>query len=209
MMIVCMRLITAPLQGCLLVAAVIVGKKYFPYWSSVSFLENSLLFLAGMIAGVRLPDLDLVLPGFSHRSGITHSCLVPVLCWQFFLLPVAGGLALGMALHMASDVQPKAWTGGAIIKFPFLGGIGLLSPVWLIASVVGCVAILLEALSNSTLADRQLMLLTSLFFSGWYFVREEKKPLLPLMTMAFSLLLIHAVRDGSISMQEAWSYFFQ
>lgn len=190
-----------------MVAAVMAAKEYFPYWPSVSFLESGLLFLAGMIAGVRLPDLDLILPGFSHRSGITHSCLFPLLCWHFFLLPVAGGLALGMALHMASDVQPKAWTGGAIIKFPFLGGIGLLSPVWLIANVTGCSAILMDALTQSALIDRQFMLVISLFCSGWYFIREERKPLLPLMTMAFSLLLVHSFRTGTLDAQTIWAYF--
>ena len=202
-----MRLIKAPLLAGLLVAAVLGAKENFPYWSSIAFLENSMLFLAGMIAGVRLPDLDLVLPGFSHRSGITHSCLIPFLCLWFFMAPVAAGLALGMALHMASDVQPKAWTGGAIIKFPLIGGIGLLSPVWLIANVVGCSAVLMEVLTQFLLQDRQLVLLVSLFCSGWYFVQEEKKPLLPLMTMAFSLLLVHSVRGGTLSVQVIWRYF--
>ena len=194
-----MRLIREPLLAGLLVAAVVGAKTYFPYWSAVAFLESSLLFLAGVIAGVRLPDSDLVLPGFSHRSGITHSCLLPVICWLFWLSPVAGGLALGMALHMASDVQPKAWTGGAIIKFPLIGGIGLLSPVWLIVNIVGCAAVLMEILAQSTQSDRQLMLLVSLFYSGWYFIQEEKKPLLPLMTLGFSLLLVHSMRGGTLS----------
>ena len=202
-----MRLIKTPLVACVMVAAVMGAKAYFPYWSSVAFLEHSLLFLAGFIAGVRLPDLDLVMPGLTHRSGITHACLIPLLCWWFFFGSLAGGLALGMALHMASDVQPKAWTGGALIRFPFLGNIGMLSPFWLIANVIGCSAILLEMMAMTSRLDRQMILVICIFCTAWYFLKEEKKPMLPLMTMGFSLLLVYSVRNGLLSLKMLSTFF--
>ena len=194
-----MRLVKTPLIAGMLVGSVIAAKDHLPFWSSIAFVEAPLLFLAGQMAGIRLPDIDLVLPGFRHRSGITHSFLVPLIFWLMGWHAIAAGLALGTGMHMASDLQPKAWTGGALIKFPMLGSIGLMSPLWILANIIGCAFIWLDAITISTMLDQQLMLMVSLFGVLWYFTREEKKPILPMMSLGFSLLLVHAVREGVIS----------
>lgn len=194
-----MRLVKTPLIAGMLVGSVIAAKDHLPCWSSIAFIEAPLLFLAGLMAGIRLPDIDLVLPGFRHRSGITHSFLMAFFFWLMGWYAIAAGLALGVGMHLASDMQPKAWTGGALIKFPMLGSIGLISPLWILANILGCAFVWLEVMSVSTVPDRQLMLMVSLFGVLWYFTREEKKPVLPMMSLGFSLLLIHAVREGIVS----------
>lgn len=195
-----MRLIYTPLTAVMLAGSVIAARDYLPFWSSLQFLETSLFFLAGLMAGIRLPDIDLVLPGFKHRSGITHSCLFPLTAFGLQWYGVAAGLALGIGMHMASDLQPKSWTGGALIKFPMLGNIGLLSPLWIFAHIIGCAFIWLDVMANSSGIDTQLMLIVSLFGALWYFTREEKKPMLPMMSLGCSLLLVHSVREGIISL---------
>ena len=194
-----MRLVKTPLIACMLVGSVIAAKDHLPFWSSISFMEASLLFLAGLMAGIRLPDIDLVLPGFSHRSGITHSCVAPLIFWMSGLPAIAAGLALGVGMHMASDLQPKSWVGGALIKFPMLGSIGLMSPLWILAHILGCAFIWLDVMSVSGVLDRQLMFMVSLLGALWYFTREEKKPILPMLSLGFSLLLVHATREGILS----------
>ena len=170
-------------------------------------MEDILFFLAGLIVGIRLPDLDLLMPGLSHRSGITHSCIPALVVWAFGFSPMAAGLALGIAFHLSSDLQPKAWTGGALIKFPLLGSIGMLSPIWLIANVTGCLSIFMEVVSDEPVDARLVILALCLSGAGWYFLREEKRPLLPLMTLGFAILLVHAVRGGTLSLKLVWQYF--
>ncbi|MFK0573334.1 hypothetical protein [Endozoicomonas sp.] len=194
-------------MACLLAGMVLAARKFCPFWPAMSFMEEILFFLSGLIAGIRLPDLDLLTPGISHRSAVTHSCLPALLFWVTGFAPIAGGLALGTAFHLSSDLQPKAWTGGALIKFPLLGSIGMLSPIWLIANVIGCLAIFMEVVSGEPIDARQMIVAICIVGGGWYFLQEEKHPLLPLMTLGFSTLLVHAVRGGTLSVKLVWQYF--
>ena len=199
-----MKLYIPPLLACSLAAMVLVARAYLPFWSVVAFWEDTIFFLCGLIAGVRLPDLDFVLPGLSHRSGVTHSCL-PVLLLMFLgMQPAAGGLALGIAFHLSSDMQPKAWIGGALIRFPLLGSIGMLSPLWLIANVIACLAIFMDVLADAPVNVRQIIVLLCLAGACWYFWREEKRPLLPLIALGFAGLLVHAMRGGCLSVPLMW-----
>ena len=199
-----MKLYGAPLLGLLLAALVFAARKYCPFWPSMVFMEAALLFLAGLIAGIRLPDLDLPTPGLVHRSGLTHSCLPALLFWLSNLSPIAGGVALGSALHLSSDLQPKSWVGGALINFPFLGSIGLLSPVWIIANIVGCLAIVMEVVPQESVIAQKIILTICVIGAIWYFLREEKRPLLPLMTLGFATLLVHAVRGDTLPIKLVW-----
>ena len=197
-----MRLITAPLTGSLLAASVYAVKGYYPQWfHAIAFMEESVLFLAGLIAGIRLPDIDLLLPGFSHRSGITHSCGFAVLFLVLGFDAIAGGLAIGIALHLSSDMQPKSWQGGALVKLPCLGSIGMLSPVWLLINIVGCFWVLFSTVPSANGLSRWLVLAVIMAGGIWYFFYEEKKRLLPLITLGFCLLLVHQYRGGRLNVE--------
>jgi hypothetical protein len=108
-----------------------------------------------VFAGLDLPDLDHPLP-LDHRSAVTHSiapALLPLL--RRWSLPVAAGLALGIALHLAADVFPNGMTGYAMVKLPFAGSIGAgPSYVWLGANAAAC-ALLGGWLIQSRLPGRQ------------------------------------------------------
>ncbi|WP_422489065.1 hypothetical protein [Endozoicomonas sp. ALE010] len=202
-----MKLYSTPLKACLLAGLVLAARELCPFWPTMAFMEEILFFLAGLIAGIRLPDLDFVIPGLSHRSAITHSCIPALVVWAFGFSAIAAGMALGIAFHLSSDLQPKAWTGGALIKFPLLGSIGMLSPIWLIANVIGCLAIFMEVVSGEPVDARLMIMALCLMGAGWYFFQEEKRPLLPLMTLGFAVLLVHAVRGGTLSVKQVWQYF--
>ncbi|WP_299730029.1 hypothetical protein [uncultured Endozoicomonas sp.] len=202
-----MKLYGMPLAACFMVAVLMACREFCPFWPALSFIETFWLFLAGLIGGIRLPDLDLRIPGLSHRSAITHSCLPAVLLWVLGDVFIAAGLALGIALHLSSDLQPKSWAGGALIKLPILGSIGMLSPLWLIVNIVGCFAMVIEVISGESVDARQAIVMISVIGSGWYFLQEEKRPLLPLMTLGFAILLVHAVKGGTLSVKMVWQYF--
>lgn len=94
------------------------------------------------LAGTTLPDLDLAL-GLGHRSGLTHSLLLPGLAalrpgsW-----PVAAGLALGLGLHLSADCFPNGMRGFATVKWPGAGSIGAgWSYLWLGLNAVACLAL--------------------------------------------------------------------
>jgi hypothetical protein len=88
--------------------------------------------LLAAVAGLTFPDLDQSLPFFDHRSALTHSVLAAlILTARRWLVPVAAGLALGLALHLAADCFPEAMRGYATVKVPFAGSLGGWSYLWL------------------------------------------------------------------------------
>ena len=94
------------------------------------------------LAGTTLPDLDMVL-GLGHRSGITHSLLLPaLLAWRPRWWPVAAGLALGIGLHLSADCFPNGMRGFATVKWPGAGSIGAgWSYAWLGANALASLAL--------------------------------------------------------------------
>lgn len=203
-----MRLLTAPLLAFAITVTVFLAENTFPYWSLIAQWKEPLLFLSGLMAGVRWPDWDLFMPGFSHRSGITHSALLPLV---FYFLPMpalASGLSLGIALHLSSDMQPKAWTGGALIKFPVIGNIGSkLSPLWIFLNIMACFVILFAALEIEPYFAQLIMLMLTSSATFWYFSKEEKKRLVPLMTLVSSGLLVHTLRSGQFTLNAVTQLF--
>lgn len=98
-----------------------------------------ILLLAASSFGVAyiFPDLDLTISrtvpsyantllGLTHRSWLTHSCLIVLIIGGLtqsmlnsYMARIAMlGAALGVALHLGSDLFPKSWTSFAFISFP-------------------------------------------------------------------------------------------
>ncbi|WP_145912496.1 hypothetical protein [Endozoicomonas montiporae] len=203
-----MRLLTAPLVAMGITLSVYTAEYAFPYWAVIEQWKDPVLFFAGLIAGVRWPDWDFLIPGLGHRSGLTHSALLPLFVYFLASPGLASGLSLGIALHLSSDIQPKAWTGGALIKFPVVGSIGKkLSPLWLFINIAGCVAIMAASLDIEPHFAQLIMLMVTSAGTFWYFSREEKRRLIPLATLAASGLLVHSFRSGHFSLSAVTQFF--
>jgi len=107
-------------------------------------------FAIGAWLGSQFPDIDRFrIFRLRHRSGVTHSFLLPGL----FLIGSAltrlqwadwftAGFSAGIALHLAFDLFPGKWRGFALIDVPKLGRLTRnLSTVWLFVSLFVCVII--------------------------------------------------------------------
>ena len=83
-------------------------------------LINIALSILGLWIGLTFADVDLapVLP-IRHRSAWTHGPLVPLIVVSLIgVLPfyLVAAFLVGNTIHLARDLFPKAWTGGALIK---------------------------------------------------------------------------------------------
>jgi len=103
----------------------------------------ALAALAAFVLGLGLPDLDQMLP-LPHRSALTHSILPALLLmtrreWR----TLAGGVGVGIGVHLAADTFPNAMVGFATVKLPLAGALGATaSYAWLasnalLAAVIG------------------------------------------------------------------------
>lgn len=101
------------------------------------FGSDSALFLLGLLIGVWLPDIDLAIPYLPHRSALTHSVLPGLALLWLNQRPLAAGLLAGIAIHLAADLFPHHWRGGALIYVPFAGGIGLWSIPFMAGNIAG------------------------------------------------------------------------
>jgi hypothetical protein len=153
--------------------------------------------------GCYAPDIDNVLPLLVHRSAVTHSILIPALVAARHR--IAGGLlGLSLSVHLTADLFPKAWIGFATIHVPLVGGIGLLSPVWILANVVLCIVLAHRLLGAGPAARGRIYFGIGIFVGAAYFVLNEHKPLLiaayaaiAVPTLYVSRRLTGLPRDGA------------
>ena len=80
------------------------------------------LFIGAAI-GLYFPDIDRVFPFLLHRSGITHSVLIPfAVLWLTreqrpeWLRAVLIGVCLTLAVHLSFDLFPVLWMGYGLIS---------------------------------------------------------------------------------------------
>lgn len=92
-------------------------------------MQNILILILGWIIGLTFPDIDLAPPlPIRHRSAWTHGPVVPLLIWfgvaggATWLLWFAIGFLPAYIIHLAYDMLPKKWHGGAKISWFPLGG---------------------------------------------------------------------------------------
>ena len=186
---------------CLGLAAIIALINYFPI--PVPIIEQLLLpltsFGLALLLGLQFPDIDLYTPGLKHRSALTHSALLPWLLTLVNYPAVLAGLAMGMAIHILADVFPKAWVGGALVKMPFFGSLGKLSPFWLMLNCLICFAMALNFTLNQDDWVKIGSLAMSITLMLWYMIRKERSlpPLLTALMIIGVLLWNHYSPDLS------------
>lgn len=119
--------------------AALVAAHIAARWPAAAVPIAAAALLLAAAAGLTFPDLDQPLPLLDHRSALTHS-IAPALAalWRRWLRPLAAGLALGIALHLAADCFPHAMIGYATVKLPFTGSLGGWSYAWLAANAAAC-----------------------------------------------------------------------
>jgi hypothetical protein len=111
-------------------------------WPDLARVMALPALMLALIAGLDLPDIDQPLP-LDHRSAVTHSIAPALLALtRRWARPIAGGLALGLGLHLSADVFPNAMIGFATVKLPFAGSIGAdASYVWLAGNALAAMAL--------------------------------------------------------------------
>lgn len=168
------------------------------------FMDQALLtsiigiacFVVGAWLGSQYPDIDRWdFLRLRHRSGVTHSFLLPSLLWLGGSLSgfewagwIGAGFAGGVALHLAFDLFPGKWRGFALIDVPNWGRCTRsVSTVWLYANLFLCVFISVSILP--TLGPAGVLAyagtLAALYFHGILAKKEHfaAGPLLTVLTL--------------------------
>ena len=108
-------------------------------------MKRLVLVLLVAFVTVSIPDWDQYTGILLHRSAITHSLLIPFLIdslsskYSDKKYPIIiSAIYFAFLVHLSGDLFPKSWRGFALISFPLIGWIGMLSPLWIIANIVGC-----------------------------------------------------------------------
>ena len=115
----------------------------------------------GFYLGGETPDLDQRTSLLLHRSILTHGLLAPLLVNRFLSGPrvlrwFAAGFALGVAVHLAADLFPEAWTGFALISLPFYGWLPATASItWLVASIAVCLGLAVWSLLGRSAKPRR------------------------------------------------------
>lgn len=159
----------------LLLIAAIAAAWFGREWPAAALLLGLLALAVAAFAGIGLPDLDLHLPLLDHRDALTHSILpaLPALARRW-LHPVAGGLALGLGLHLSADVFPEAMVGYATVKLPFAGSIGDWSYGWLLGNAMIGIALFAWLLDRTLAAPVRMAIVGgSACFGLWYLGRVD------------------------------------
>ena len=110
-----------------------------------SFLLATLVLLAGLALGERLPDVEQHTSLLVHRSILTHELLLPMSLFWFAVGTKANsvrmfamGSCLEVGVHLSYDLFPKAWVGFALIQVPVIGWTyPAVSWLWIASSIIG------------------------------------------------------------------------
>ena len=119
----------------------------------MKYLAITSLTVLAFVVGMVFPDVDQKISFLVHRSVLTHGPWIAMVASLFALNGkgyyrplIVLAFNAGMAIHLAADLFPKAWTGFALIHIPLWGRLpATASVVWILASVViliACMALL-------------------------------------------------------------------
>tara|TARA_Y100000590_G_C15614664_1_gene975253 strand:+ start:105 stop:1373 length:1269 start_codon:yes stop_codon:yes gene_type:complete len=108
-------------------------------------ITSSAIFLFVAFVTVSIPDWDQYTNILLHRSAITHSILIPFLLDKLSskysekkYSIIISSIYFAFLVHLSGDLFPNSWRGFALISFPIIGWIGILSPLWIFANIIGC-----------------------------------------------------------------------
>ena len=148
---------------------------------------SSVLFLLIAFVTVSIPDWDQYTGILLHRSAITHSILIPFLIdrlsskYSDKKYPIIiSAIYFAFLVHLSGDLFPKSWRGFALISIPFIGWIGMLSPLWIIANIIGCSYFCVKKLkkNNEPIYPNYFYILIS-FCIVFYFLKGESFLMIP------------------------------
>ena len=120
------------------------------------YLVSLIVLLLGLAAGERFPDIDQRTHLLLHRSILTHGLVLPLLLFAVVsrtqwmpLRWLSMGACLGVAVHLAFDLFPRAWTGFALVSLPVYGWLPApVSWVWIAVSMFACVYLAVKLARN-------------------------------------------------------------
>ena len=108
-------------------------------WHSLSLV----VLAAAVYAGLNFPDVDQHAGFLLHRSIITHGPWLSLMAFVFasgdnpIQRRLGSGICIGIAVHMAFDVFPRAWQGYALISLPVYGWTpSVFSWIWISATML-------------------------------------------------------------------------
>ena len=151
--------------------------------------------LLGLLLGEWFPDVDQRTELLLHRSALTHGVLLPLLVSivvgrSTLVAPkrFVTGASLGVAVHLAFDLFPKAWYGSALVSLPLIGWLPApLSGVWIGGSMLLCLC--LAAKTVRSFGDG-LVYLAALLGLFAYLTFEEAAVWRPLAALVGSAILV-------------------
>jgi len=161
--------------------------------------------LFGITLGLKIADIDFILPLTKHRSFLTHGLIFPLILFvltteqgdnlldQVFsdeILTVVdkanivyyfvSGFCMTYAIHLAFDMYPKKWHGIAKIHTPIGRMPGLLSWLWLGLGVVASLSVMMVLLKSD---PEWAIAGVGTAFMFFYASRKENSTWLPLVTL--------------------------
>jgi len=160
------------------------------------------LLVIGVVVGVYFPDLDQRLPFLLHRSILTHNAFLPLLLGLFFhqkkppaLRLLAVGVSEALAVHLAFDLFPIAWSGYALISVPFLGRTSpVFSWLWIALSIVLSLVIVVALVRNGLEMGLAVVGLVAAF--SWYATTQHVFIWGELAALAVAAAIALATRRG-------------
>lgn len=183
-----------------------------------------LALLIGIAIGMKIADLDFLLPLTKHRSFLTHGLIFPLLLFGLtteqgynllgqllsdemlavvertnMIYYFVSGFCLTYGVHLVFDMYPKKWHGIAKIHTPFGRMPGPLSWLWLGLGVVASLLLMIIVLKSDL---EWAVAGAGIAFAFFYVSRREDSTWLPLVTLigaaACSFLLWDYINGGVI-----------
>ncbi len=159
------------------------------------------LLVIGAASGLRWPDVDQSIGFLLHRSIITHGPILPLLVFALSLGAKGGwrwfgmGICLGIAVHLAFDLFPRAWQGYALVSIPVYGRTPpVVSWVCIAGTMFWCVFLAVKLVREVSDGVALVVGLVGSFGIAW---PGENKVWLPLTALLISLAAASVVAKAA------------